>query len=283
MIQQYDNYLFQSYALFLDNLILSKGQAYTNYSTTFYPNSQVIFKVNGVNYNNYASPFSQIISDWSISGANILTGIYIGNNFYGTGRGGFSSINYEKGQVYCTGSSVTGTVSGNIAIKDFNIYMTASSEDQMLFDTKPALRPKWNAPFTGINNNNLTYPAIFIRNLGGNNVPFQFGGTENTSVKIRGMIMADSDFQLHGASSIIRDSIRRFFPLFSGDYPFNQLGMTVGTGYNYQQLVNSKTKTADKIWIKDVTITNFLQDLGFSPSVFCGFFDIVLEQPRITR
>ena len=76
MKPQYDNKLLSSFLLYLDNKILSKGEAFVNHSGLFYPVENFF---NG--YYTYAAPYKQIVSDASITGANKLTGIYLDGNF----------------------------------------------------------------------------------------------------------------------------------------------------------------------------------------------------------
>ena len=76
MKPQVDNIVMSNMLLWLDTQILSKGEAFTNYSGNFYPVDSL---VNG--FYTYSLPVKQVLADSSIEGANILSGIYINNNF----------------------------------------------------------------------------------------------------------------------------------------------------------------------------------------------------------
>ena len=84
MLSQIDNKLVSSFQLYLDHLILNKGQSYFNYSGTFYP---INSPYNG--YYTYGGEFAGTVYDNSDSGANVTNQVYINNVLVGTGTSGF--------------------------------------------------------------------------------------------------------------------------------------------------------------------------------------------------
>ena len=130
----FDHQYISSFTLFLDNQILSQGSSFTNYSGLFYPVNSYLY-----GYTAYNCGFRQIVNDISISGANVMSGVYV-NGQYTTigGSYGLASINHSLGNIYFTGNLLPQNpiISGNFAIKDFNISITDEQEYDMLFNTE---------------------------------------------------------------------------------------------------------------------------------------------------
>ena len=74
MKPQFDNQVMSSMLLWFDNKLLTKGEAHQNTTGQFYSVSDEYY-----GYNTYASTYSQIVSDVSVSGVTIPTGLYAGN------------------------------------------------------------------------------------------------------------------------------------------------------------------------------------------------------------
>ena len=108
MKSQFDNLVTSSMVLFLDNKICSQGEGFTNHSGTIYPITNSYFS-----YETYALPFKQIIADNSISGAHIMSGVYINNSFTKIGERNLVGINHYRGQVYFNMNGNSGSLSGN--------------------------------------------------------------------------------------------------------------------------------------------------------------------------
>ncbi len=281
MTPQFDNIVMSSYLMWLDNHILTNGSAFSNTNSQFY---KIPSLYNG--YHTYSAPYQQFVSDFSIQNANIPTGIYLNSSFLQKGQSGFHDINYEKGQIYFSGA-ITGTLTGAYAIKDFNLHLTSDPEETILFETKHSIRPKISQFTTGLYNNEATFPAIYIKNNGGFNENFAFGGLENTIINIRGIILSDSQFNLDAVCSIIRDGCKKYIPLISGyEMPFNSYGGYKSGNYNYTGLVANKNLGAQGAYIRDVTINRFNERVkadinSFNPTIYPAFFDVEIEKARM--
>ena len=105
---QLDNLLMSSMLIWMDHVILKKGEAYKNFSSQFYPITNIY---NG--FYTYGLPFKQVVCDSSISGANILSGVYVNNNFKTIGQNNLTGISPQNGQVYFNSSQAANTISGN--------------------------------------------------------------------------------------------------------------------------------------------------------------------------
>ena len=277
MKAQFENKVMSSLLLYMDNTILKQGEAFTNHSGLFYPDKKNLY--NG--YYGYSSPYKQLVNDKSITGASILTGVYVNSSFT-TGV----NINHYNGQVFFNSDQGSAKISGSYAIKDFNISMTSKPEQDLLFETKFHLRPKVNQTITGLSQDQDTFPAIYVKNMGGSNVPFAFGGMDNTFIRARAIVLSDSAYKLDAVSSILKDTARYFFRIIEPTgLPFNALGLSAtGQGYNYTG-VTSTAHGYDTAYISDVKVTSNMARMSngaINSQIYPAFVDFTLETPRAT-
>ena len=164
MKAQFDNQVLSSFLLWFDHTLLDVGEAYQNTTGQFYNVSQEF-----AGYQTYASSYSQIVSDASITGATIPTGLYVGSNLVNVGQGagtGLYAIDYNNGRSYWSGEQGD-NVTGSFAIKDFNTFLTNRTEDEILFQSQYTNRNKIsNIVPTGLEADTKTYPVVYIKNDG---------------------------------------------------------------------------------------------------------------------
>jgi hypothetical protein len=279
MKTQFDNVVISSMMLFIDHKLCSKGEAFTNYSGQIYP-----IQSNYYSYNTYALPFRQIIADSSISGANIMSGVYVGSTFTPVNTSNLVGINHYRGQAYFNGLA-SDTLSGRYSVKDFNIYLTNKPEEEILFETQYKVRPKIAQSLTGLADNVETIPSIFIKNNGSMNEPFAFGGIKNSMLDIRVIVIADNLYNLDAACSILRDTNNTFVhTIESSDLKLDNLGNFTSGYYDYNNIVNNKINSTDKLYIEEVRVSK-VPNLGFNSSnykntLFTAFVDFTLRKIR---
>lgn len=272
----FQNILTSSFLLFLDNLILKKGEAHSPVSSNFYPISGVYD-----GYYTYAAPYKQIVNDVSISGIQQLSGVYLNNTFIVPGQSGLVAINHQDGQVIFNSNKNAYTISGNYSIKDFNVYLTDKSEETILFTTKIENKNRKPQTLRGLESDEITYPAVFVRFDNSMNDPFAFGGTDMTKVELRTIIMANSMFSLDAVCGILRDSAHDFFFLVkNSDLNMNAMSAYTGSSYNY-----SGISTGEAIYVADVGILRLkaissADFVNLNPKVFSAFADFQLESIR---
>lgn len=282
MRPQYDNKLMSSFLLWMDHKILSEGSGFVNKSTYFYSISSPYSGIYA-----YASPYSQFVADRSVAGANVPTGIHLDGSFLPTGTSGFVGINYERGQVYFNTNIVgNNRISGYFAVKEVPVYTTNKNEAEMLFETKVAIRPKTLISPTGLNENQLTIPAVFIKNNGSINKPFQFGGTKNTINNVLGMAFTDSDFLLTSLTAIFRDTCESYFPVLEeNEFPFNIYGHPKNGTYNYDTLTTGKP-IADQAYVSYVNVSKlrnkevYTEAQKVNPGSYFAVMDFTVEKTR---
>lgn len=288
MILTFDHLLNSSLLFWTRNLIEGKGQAYISGSGWFYDTQEVY----GGRFS-YSSPYKPFVADSSIGGASIITGIYLDNIFITTGVSGLTGIDYNRGAVYFI-SGITYAnnpahtrLSGNFSVSEFSYKLTNEPEENLLFETKYSLKPKTNQTVTGLGPSDMTFPIIFFKSNGSRNNVFALGGIEETINSFRLVILAESQYQLDGATSLLRDKTRAILPLLTGisEIPFNAYGGYSGPIYNYNTTFTGKFSTSNSATISDIRVTRIvgqgLTELRkINPTVFAGLVDVDVSSIR---
>lgn len=286
MKAQFNNIAMTSVLFWFDNKLLTQGEAYTNHSSFFYPVNSLFY-----GYYTYGAPFKQLVVDESISGANIISGVYISGNWTPIGEGDLSGINSAQGQLYFSSpvANPSSSISGNYAVKDFNVYITSETEEDLLFETQFQLNPKTYQNPTGLPTNAQTYPVVFLKYQGGSNKPLAFGGLDTTTLNVRAIIISDNIFKLDALSSIFRDTYNTLIPLiYQEEMPFDPLGSCGCTGFNYKELTKDKIADSDYLFVDNVYISKidnrFINSYNkLNPNIFTAFIDFELSKNRYPR
>jgi hypothetical protein len=235
-----------SFLLFLDRVIQEKGEAYTNYSG-------VLTRTNNSHNGLYAytAPFKSLVADAGISGASVMTGVYLNGNFVTVGQSGLSHINYNDGAAYFSGQLPASTVvSGRYAFKDFNIQISDQLEMKLLLETKYTSNGRYNQQLSGLPLDVVTAPIVFLKYKSSENLPFSFGGIDDNSIKIRAITICDNEFQKIGISNIFKNLNWSGFRMVNSTQ-LNYRGDYTGLAYNYH---NINFDSAYVPFIKEVKI-----------------------------
>ena len=283
---QFNNIVMSSMIFWFDNKLLNKGEAFTNHSSNFWPIDTRYF-----GYYTYGAPFKQMVIDESIGGASIISGVYINGSFTEVGQNYLSGINASQGQLYFSQpvAGAPSSISGNYAVKDFNVYLTSETEEDLLFETQFQLNPKVSQNPTGLASNAETYPVVYLKYQGGENEPLAFGGLDKTNIRIRAIALSDNVFKLDALTSIFRDTSKTLVPLlYENDMPFNVLGSCTGHCFNYLESTANKQADYDYLYIDNVNISKIDSRLTNSynrlnPNLFTAFIDFELSQNRYPR
>jgi hypothetical protein len=288
MKAQFDNTVMSSFYLWFDHILLTKGEAFTNFSSFFYEADDMY-----QGYNAYGAPFKQLVSDTSVTGATVLNTLILNNTSISRGQQNFAAVNYDKGHVYFSNpvANVSTSLRGHYAVKDFNVHITNDLEEKLLFETQYKLRNKTDATAQAIAHGTKTYPAVFLKNNGGQNEPMTMGGGDLTSIDVRAIVLSDSQFKMDAVASIFRDKAKSLIPLVDEtDMPFNSLGdyTNVANPYHYKSLSstslqNNKSIFLDKVYISKIGGLSFAQKANANPDVFSMFIDFELNELRWPR
>lgn len=229
MRPQLDNKIISSFLLYLDNKIQQRGGGFYNTNGLFYPAQS---NVNGLYA--YTCPYKQLCNDVSVSGATVMSGVYLNNTYISVGESGLTAINHYDGALYFNSPLPKNTViSGNFAIKDFSIYLSDQPDYKLLFGTKFVPNPKFGIqPKTGLPLDAKTAPAIYLVVKNQENKPFAFAGLDDNSISIRAVVIADTFYEKVAVCNIFKNLYLRPFKLVTST-SFDYLGNMTGVNYNY--------------------------------------------------
>lgn len=286
MKYQFQHYIMSSLKLWVENTILSKGQTFNNSSGIFYNIAQQRSDVF-----TYGLPFKPLVSDASIAGASIMSGVYLDNIFIRPGQSGLVDVNFEQGEVYFSSGITPNRISGNYAINDFNIRLVDRPQEDLLIETKYELKPRLNFnAITGIGVGQLTFPVIYINSFAGSNSPWALGGLDEQNTNIRLIVLGDSQFVTDGICSIFKDKERTLIPLLTGvqEMPFNNNGGYSSGIFNYTGFAAGRTFMTNSIWINEIK-TMALYGRAYSelrqlnPDIFPAFVEMTIQVYRNPR
>ena len=286
MIEQYHHKLTNSFLLWFDNYLLEKGEAYTNKTGVSLQNYKD--DRSDSSYEVYGSPFKQWVIDSSINGATIPNGITVGNtptaqyNPTTQSRDGYA-IDFDNGRVLVEGSDSNLNITCDFAVKDFNIYFTNETEEDLIVENKYEINSRiFSEPESYIQPYDQVIPAVFINTATSQNKGFAFGGMEETTVTITASVLSEDSYQLDGVLSIFNDSRNECFSLIPmSEHPFNEFNDLKSGVYNYKDLSEQHGK-CNGMYINDVN-TSKLTDRArksLSNDIFVGFIDFELKQHR---
>ena len=269
---QWENKVMSSLMMYLDNVICDTGEGYTNHSGPFY---KTLKKFN--QFHSYSLPYKQIVSDTSVYGANVMQGVSVNGDFKSIGESGLSGIMHHKGTLLFTEDHDADTITGNFAVKEYNIYITTKSEENLLFKTAKQINPKIQQVESGLDPHTEAYPAIFLKNMGGKQDPLGFGMVKDTVSYIRAVVLSDSAFSLDAVCGILKRTSKEMVSVIDS-LPFNAVGAYDGTPFDYKNLTLS-AGTNFMIW--NVTVSKIMpQTAGMNDlnlDVFAAFVDFEIR------
>lgn len=289
MIPQFQHKLASSFVLWFDNYLLTKGQAYTNTTGSFYYYQDERLPSE---YKVFGSAYKQWVSDSSIAGATIPSGVFVNGSFSGRATGVNNStssrvLDFDNGRVLISGASTGASVTGSFAVKDFNIYYTNETEEDLLIENKfmPQSKIGTDLTRTYVQPYDQVVPAVYICNAGFSNEPFAFGGMDQTTTNLNAVVIAEDPYQLDGILSIFADSRNEnIVDVPFDNYPFTEYGDLKSGYYNYQNL---KTQYANnnKYFIDRVK-TSKMSDKprkSLVNDLYVGFIDFDVSMMRYPR
>jgi hypothetical protein len=258
MVPQIINRIAPSFVYFLDHKILKNGEAFVNVNSGSLGHKE---DPSFANKTVYASQYRQFVSDNSIIGANIASGVFINNNFINKGTSGLK-IDYEMGRAIFDNNvpNLINNIKCSYAYKEYNIYYNEEQDEQIIFDAKYQVRPSnINGSNPVLEYNEVVYPAIFVKTQYSEHVPFSFGGTKELQMDLRAVYIADSQYLLDAGISIASELTNSYFPVLQPkDMPFNFYGDYKNNNFNYLNLCSTYSQTGSLMaMVNSVKISKF--------------------------
>jgi len=276
MKPQFQHKLATSFMLWFENFLFKKSEAYSIQTGKFF---HYVDDRTPALFETYGSSFKQMMYDSSLSNVYIPTGLYINNNFIEFNNSN-KIFDFENGRFisdqYATGALIT----GSFTIKDINIYYTNDTEEKIVINVQEKINQSVANKHEFYSPIEQKLPAIYLSNETMKNVPFAFGGMNETVTKAKAVVLANSSYDLDCILSIFGDSYTENIPFCDlQSHPLNEMGNLKTGYYSYNDI---KNKYLEKIFVKDVNTSkltdrvkqNLLKDL------YIGFIDFDLSSYR---
>ena len=165
-----------SFTLWFDHHLLEYGEAYKNFTGNLIHVEDTRLPST---YKRYSSPYKQWVTESGVgNGAHVPNKISINGSEVekdSSTLGYF--IDFNNGGVVVTGSSATEnlSLSGTFGVKDFNIYNTNETEENLIIENKYETNSRFSVAESGIKPYDYVTPAVFINNEYMENDVYEFG------------------------------------------------------------------------------------------------------------
>lgn len=279
---QYSHSLPGSIYLWVDKT-LNKNEAYYSKQTVQFEKYD---SSNG--YTEYYSPYKNL--KFNNDEGYAYSGVYIGDNFVNFGQSGII-IDNEKGRAIVPDSLLSGdpTISGEFSYKEFGVYFSNETENDLLVNKNFYLIDQNTTYFDYLKRQDkydYTYPSIFIGMDGNQNFPFALGGTKDTKTYTRLVVLAKDQYQLDGVLSVFSDQLHDCIRKIDfDDFPLG-FSNSLKTGYypfNYDSFYANRANNTN-LFIEDIRSSKLKDNTIISkqsvPKFYVGFLDITLSNPR---
>ena len=274
-----------SFFLWFDNFLMTKGDAYKTYTTKLYNYQDARLGADKVVY---GSPYKQWVYDKNITGTTIPSGFTINNQFVPTGTSGMK-IDFDNGRIiFNSGVSTSLNVTGTYSVKEVNSYITDQPEDNLIIENKFVTNSRFTVSENYIAPYNPVTPCIFASIETAHNTAFAFGGEDETKCIIKVVAFCENLYQLDGVLSIFGDAYNEIFSLIPmTGHPlgeFNELKTGVyPTGYNYKNLSNAYN--SQTLFISHVETSKIRDSVikELNPILHIGFLDFEIKTYRYPR
>lgn len=285
MIPAFSHNVTNSFFLWFDNYLMRRADAYKTFTTKLYNYSDARLGNDKVVY---GSPYKQWAYDKSITGLTIPTGFTIDGTFISTGTSGMF-IDFENGRIiFNSGVSTNLNITGTYSVKEINSYITDQPEDNLIIEGKYVTNSRFTVTETYISPYNPVTPATFISIENVDNNGFALGGEDETRMRMKAVVFAESLYQLDGILSVFADSYNTNFNIIPmtnhplGEYNNLKTGL-YPTGYDYVNV--NKQYTSNKCYIYDVTTSKIKDDVlkELNPTLHIGFIDWDIGNIRYPR
>ena len=288
MKPQFQHQVITSFALWLDHVILNRGQAFQNIESSFYYQNDERLDPDFVSF---ASPHKQWVTDSGVNKAKIIDSIILDGYKVDRGKQGIK-YDFNNGRVLVPRmlANSGSNVEGSYAVKDFNVYITDQTEEELLIETKFDKNSRFDQDiFQGIKPYDQVVPAIFCSYEQGENVPFAFGGEDTTQSSIRCVVFAENSYQLDGVFSILKDlNLSSIANVGFYEHPLNEFGDLKYGSYDYKDLSDryfNVRNSGSTFYLDGVSVSKLNDRVAKKahPGLYIGFVDFAVRAHRFPR
>ena len=290
MKAQFDQDVLSSFYLWFENhLLTDKSKAYsTGLSNTF---KYVEFTGMPPSHVGYQGKYRQLVPEYSVDIPN--SGFFEDGGFvtgdYDSNGGVYTD--YQNGRlIFPVASGTSLTPTGTYTVKEVNTYISNDGDVETIlhsdFKDGSSDLPYQYEQTSELDEDTYFLPACFISLASSDNNEFSFGGEENTTSRIRVMVLSSSNYVLDSVLSLFRDTVRENVTHVDyADFPYGFSFSIKDYPYKYDSLIDAQTSPTkshiDKVSVSKVVSEELREKLNRNLSI--GFLDFDLSTYRFPR
>jgi hypothetical protein len=293
MKAQFDQNILSSFYLWFENRLLSDSakaykidldNAFVSGSFSDIPSTHIGFQ----------GKYRSLVGEYGVDNPN--SGFFLGNDFitgnYDENGGIFTD--YENGRLIfpqASGAEIaSNALTANATVKEVNTYITNDTDAQIIIHSDfkdSATELPYQYGKTGeFDETTYFLPACFISVASSDNKEFSFGGEEDTTTRIRVMVLSFDNYTLDSVLSLFRDSVRKDMTHVPyEDFPYGFSFSIKDFPYNYNNLISAQSDPV-KSHIKDVSVSKIVSERireNLNKNISIGYIDFELCTYRFPR
>jgi hypothetical protein len=220
-----------------------------------------------------------MVYDSSIQNAYIPSGAYVNGSFKLFNNTDFILDNHN-GRIISSGIASGANITGKITSKDLNVYFTNDTEEKLVINVQEKINQSVANKHEFYSPIEQKLPAIYLSNETMQNVPFAFGGMNETITKAKAIVLSNNSYDLDCVLSIFADSYNEIVALCDFDsHPINEVGGLKTGYYSYEDI---KNQYKEQLFIKNVNTSKLTDKLkqNLLKDLYIGFIDFELSHFR---
>lgn len=276
MKPQFQHKLATSYMLWFENFLFKKSEGYSTQTGKFF---HYVDDRLPATYESFGSSYKQMMYDSSLPNVIIPSGLYVNGSFAALDDQ-TKILDFDNGRFisnqYATGAVITGT----FTVKDVSIYYTNDTEEKIVINVQEKINQSVANKHEFYSPIEQKLPAIYLSNETMQNVPFAFGGMNETITKAKAIVLSNNSYDLDCVLSIFADSYNEIVALCDFDsHPINEVGGLKTGYYSYEDI---KNQYKEQLFIKNVNTSKLTDKLkqNLLKDLYIGFIDFELSHFR---
>ena len=267
----FDTQLPSSFLAWLNNKLDKEGEAFSTQNVTLFKQTDPSRSTLNV----YASPYKGWVYDSCAT--SVISGVYTTSGQYLTRSSGIE-FDFNNGRVLSSGNWGQ-TLTGTISRKEYNVYFTTDEKATLFLENGTDSNKNVKFTETGVTPYDFAAPCIFVTAATAQNVPFAFGGIDNSQRTFRLLVVSDNNYHQEALKGLLVDSARQNFPLIEDSAtPFTFYGDLKSGYYNYCDIRNTYG-CASGAYIKEVNSFKIPVENN-ATSMLLSAFEVKLEKIR---
>ena len=293
MKAQFDQNILSSFYLWFENQLLSDSakaykvdlsNAFISGSFSDIPPSHIAFQ----------GKYRSLVGEHQVETPN--SGFFLGDEFitgnYDENGGIFTD--YENGRLIfpqASGAVIGDTaLTANSTVKEVNTYITNDTDAQIIihsdFKDSATELPYQYGKTEEFDETTYFLPACFISVASSDNKEFAFGGEEDTTTRIRVMVLSFDNYTLDSVLSLFRDSVRKDMTHVPYEnFPYGFSFSIKDFPYSYNELISSESNPT-KSHIESVLVSKIVSERireSLNKNISVGYIDFELCTYRFPR